>query len=212
MAVTRDQIVTWLQKTAVILNENKQYLTDLDAAIGDADHGSNMARGFNKVVETLPTVADKDIGNILKTVGMTLISSVGGASGPLYGTFYMRAGTAVAAREELSSEELYQLLQAGVDGILQRGRAVLEDKTMYDAWAPALAAFKAAIDAGDDLPTAVAKLVAAAKQGVEATIPLQARKGRASYLGERSIGHPDPGATSTHLILTALLETVQEAS
>lgn len=212
MAVTRDQIVTWLQKTAVILNENKQYLTDLDAAIGDADHGSNMARGFNKVVEALPTVADKDIGNILKTVGMTLISSVGGASGPLYGTFYMRAGTAVAAREELSSEELYQLLQAGVDGILQRGRAVLEDKTMYDAWAPALAAFKAAIDAGDDLPTAVAKLVAAAKQGVEATIPLQARKGRASYLGERSIGHPDPGATSTHLILTALLETVQEAS
>lgn len=212
MAVTRDQIVTWLQKTAVILNENKQYLTDLDAAIGDADHGSNMARGFNKVVEALPTVADKDIGNILKTVGMTLISSVGGASGPLYGTFYMRAGTAVAAREELSSEELYQLLQAGVDGILQRGRAVLEDKTMYDAWAPALAAFKAAIDAGDDLPTAVAKLVAAAKQGVEATIPLQARKGRASYLGERSIGHPDPGATSTYLILTALLETVQEAS
>lgn len=212
MAVTRDQIVTWLQKTAVILNENKQYLTDLDAAIGDADHGSNMARGFNKVVEVLPTVADKDIGNILKTVGMTLISSVGGASGPLYGTFYMRAGTAVAAREELSPEALYQLLQAGVDGILQRGRATLEDKTMYDAWAPALAAFKAAIDADDDLPTAVGKLVAAAKAGVQATIPLQAKKGRASYLGERSIGHPDPGATSTHLILTALLETVQEAS
>ena len=124
MSVTRDQIVQWLEKTAAVLKENKEYLTELDAAIGDADHGINMDRGFRKVMEKLPSVADKDIGNILKTTGMTLISSVGGAAGPLYGTFYLRSGMAVAAREELSSEDLVKMLQAGVDGIVQRGRAV----------------------------------------------------------------------------------------
>lgn len=212
MSVTRDQIVTWLEKTAVVLDANKQYLTDLDAAIGDADHGINMARGFTKVMEKLPTVADKDIGNILKTVGMTLISSVGGASGPLYGTFYMRAGTAVAAKEELSNADLTAMLQAGVDGVVQRGRAELEDKTMIDAWFPAMAALKTAVDNGDSTTNALQKTVAAAEQGMKATIPLKARKGRASYLGDRSIGHQDPGATSTHLILNALLETVQEGN
>lgn len=212
MSVTRDQIVTWLEKTAVTLDNNKQYLTDLDAAIGDADHGINMVRGFTKVMEKLPTVADKDIGNILKTVGMTLISSVGGASGPLYGTFFMRAGTAVLAKEELSNEDLHAMLQAGVEGIIQRGRAELEDKTMVDAWYPALAALKTAVDAGETTPDALQQTVAAAEQGVKATIPLKARKGRASYLGDRSMGHQDPGATSTHLILKALLETVQEGN
>lgn len=212
MSVTRDQIVMWLEKTAVALDGNKQYLTDLDAAIGDADHGINMARGFTKVMEKLPTVADKDIGNILKTVGMTLISSVGGASGPLYGTFYMRAGTAVAAKEELSNEDLVAMLQAGVDGIVQRGRAELEDKTMIDAWYPALAALKTAVDSGESTMAVLQKTVTAAEQGMKATIPLKARKGRASYLGDRSIGHQDPGATSTHLILNALLETVQEGN
>lgn len=212
MAVTRDQVVTWLEKTAVVLNSNKQYLTDLDAAIGDADHGINMARGFTKVMEKLPTVADKDIGNILKTVGMTLISSVGGASGPLYGTFYMRAGTAVAAKEELDNDDLVAMLQAGVEGIIQRGRAELEDKTMIDAWSPALVALKTAVDAGETTAVALQQAVAAAAQGVKATVPLKARKGRASYLGERSMGHQDPGATSTHLILNALLETVQESN
>ncbi|MBX3060916.1 MAG: dihydroxyacetone kinase ADP-binding subunit DhaL [Anaerolineae bacterium] len=212
MSVTRDQIVTWLEKTAVVLADNKQYLTDLDAAIGDADHGINMARGFTKVMEKLPTVVDKDIGNILKTVGMTLISSVGGASGPLYGTFYMRAGTAVAAKEELSNADLVAMLQAGVDGVVQRGRAELEDKTMIDAWFPAMAALKTAVENGDSTTNALQKTVAAAEQGMKATIPLKARKGRASYLGDRSIGHQDPGATSTHLILNALLETVQEGN
>ncbi|HRQ39711.1 MAG TPA: dihydroxyacetone kinase subunit DhaL [Chloroflexota bacterium] len=212
MSVTRDQIVTWLEKTAVTLDANKQYLTDLDAAIGDADHGINMSRGFTKVMEKLPTVADKDIGNILKTVGMTLISSVGGASGPLYGTFYMRAGTAVAAKEELSNEDLVTMLQAGVDGIVQRGRAELEDKTMIDAWYPALVALKTAVDSGESTTVVLQKTVTAAEQGMKATTPLKARKGRASYLGDRSIGHQDPGATSTHLILNALLETVQEGN
>lgn len=209
MAVTRDQIVQWLQKTAAVLNENKAYLTQLDSPIGDADHGINMDRGFKKVMEKLPAVADKDIGNILKTTGMTLISSVGGASGPLYGTFFMRGGMAMAAKEELSSEDLLQLLQAGVDGVVQRGRAQLGDKTMVDAWSPALEALKEALDNGEEMVTALQAAVAAAEQGMKDTIPMQAKKGRASYLGERSIGHQDPGATSSYLILNALLDTIE---
>jgi dihydroxyacetone kinase-like protein len=210
MTVTKNQIVTWLEKTADVLIANKEYLTELDSAIGDADHGINMDRGFRKVNEKLPSVADKDIGSILKTVGMTLISSVGGAAGPLYGTFYMRSGMAVAAKEELNNGDVVEMLQAGVDGIVQRGRAEREDKTMFDAWAPAMDALNAALAEDDDLIAALTAAVAAAEQGMKDTIPLQARKGRASYLGERSIGHQDPGATSSYLILNALLETLEE--
>jgi len=210
MTVTKNQIVTWLDKTAEVLFANKEYLTELDSAIGDADHGINMDRGFRKVNEKLPSVADKDIGSILKTVGMTLISSVGGAAGPLYGTFYMRSGMAAAAKEELDNADVVEMLQAGVDGIVQRGRAEREDKTMFDAWAPAMDALNAALAEDDDLIAALTAAVAAAEQGMKDTIPLQAKKGRASYLGERSIGHQDPGATSSYLILNALLETLEE--
>jgi dihydroxyacetone kinase-like protein len=206
--VTRDQIVKWLENSAAVLNENKDYLTQLDSAIGDADHGTNMARGFKKVLEKLPSVADKDIGNILKTTGMTLISSVGGASGPLYGTFFMRSGMAMAAKEELSDEDLLHLLESGVEGIVQRGRAQLEDKTMIDAWYPALDALREAMKNGSSTVDALKASVAGAEKGMKATIPLQAKKGRASYLGERSIGHQDPGATSSYLMLKALLETI----
>ena len=206
--VTKEQIVRWLESTAAVLEANKGYLTDLDSAIGDADHGTNMDRGFKKVMEKLPTVADKDIGNILKTVGMTLISSVGGASGPLYGTFYMRGGMAADAKEELEADDLVNVLQGAVDGIIQRGRAQPGDKTMVDALLPALAALKAAVADSQDVRAGMAAAVAAAEQGIKDTIPLQARKGRASYLGERSIGHQDPGATSSHLILNALLEVL----
>ena len=209
MTVSKNQIVQWLESTAAVLSENKEYLTELDAAIGDADHGINMDRGFRKVMEKLPSVADKDIGNILKTIGMTLISSVGGAAGPLYGTFYMRSGMAVAAKEELDNDDVVKMLQAGVDGIVQRGRAQLEDKTMLDAWAPAMVALPGSLENGEDMVVALHSAVDAAEQGMKDTIPLQAKKGRASYLGERSIGHQDPGATSSYLILNALLDVIE---
>lgn len=207
--VSKEQIVRWLETTAVVLNENKGYLTDLDSAIGDADHGTNMDRGFTKVAEKLPSVADKDIGNILKTVGMTLISSVGGASGPLYGTFFMRGGMAADAKEELSDEDLVAMLQGAVNGVMERGRAQPGDKTMIDALLPAVAALQDAVSNGKGPVGAMEAAVAAAEQGMKDTIPLQARKGRASYLGERSIGHQDPGATSSYLILNALLAVLQ---
>jgi len=207
--VTKQQILQWLQAVAVVLEQNKDYLTELDAAIGDADHGINMNRGFQKVVSQLPSVADKDIGSILKTVSMTLISSVGGASGPLYGTLFLRASTAVAGKLELSDEDLIALLQAAVDGIIQRGKANLGDKTMLDALSPASDAFKQAVANNASTQEALQQAVAAAEEGMKNTIPLVAKKGRASYLGDRSSGHQDPGATSAYLILKTLLENVR---
>ena len=183
MVVTKNNIVQWLENTAAAMSENKQYLTDLDSPIGDADHGINMDRGFRKVMEKLPGVVDKDIGNILKSTGMALISSVGGAAGPLYGTFYMRGGMAVDAKEELTDDDLANMLQSGMDGIIQRGRAQLGDKTMIDAWSPAVKALRESIDSGNGTVEAMRDSVAAAEQGMKDTIPLQARKGRASYLG-----------------------------
>lgn len=208
--ITREQILQWLQNCATVFTAQKAYLTELDSPIGDADHGINMARGFAKVVEKLPSVAETDIGNILKSTGMVLLSSVGGASGPLYGTFFMRAGGAVQAKQELDGNDIANLLTAGVEGLVQRGRANLGEKTMIDAWTPAVAALKASLAAGDDVVTALANGVQAAERGATETIPLVARKGRASYLGERSAGHQDPGATSTYFLLNALLEAISE--
>jgi dihydroxyacetone kinase-like protein len=209
MSISREQVLTWLEKCAEVLAENKDYLTSLDAAIGDADHGINMDRGFKKVTSQLPGVSESDIGNILKTTGMALISSVGGAGGPLYGTLFMRAGMALGGKQELNEEDMVTLLQAAVDGVVQRGKANLGDKTMVDALSPALEAFKETVEnhEGDNL-TALKNAVAAAEKGMKDTIPMLAKKGRASYLGERSIGHQDPGATSSYLILNALLETI----
>jgi dihydroxyacetone kinase-like protein len=207
--VTQKQIVHWLEHTAAVLEQNKDYLTQLDSAIGDADHGINMSRGFKKVLEKLPAVAETDIGNILKTTGMALVSSVGGASGPLYGTFFLRSGAALGTKEELDNDELLKLFQSGVEGIVQRGRAQAGDKTMFDAWSPALESMQQALADGNDTLAALHSAVAAAEQGMRDTIPLIAKKGRASYLGERSIGHQDPGATSSYLILKSLLETLE---
>jgi len=206
--VTKQQIIQWLQSIAVVLEQNKDYLTELDAAIGDADHGINMNRGFQKVASQLPGVADTDIGSILKTVSMTLISSVGGASGPLYGTMFLRASTAVAGKSELTDEDMVGLLQAAVDGVVQRGKANLGDKTMLDALSPASDALRQAVANGASTQEALEQAVAAAEQGMKDTIGLVAKKGRASYLGDRSANHQDPGATSAYLILKTLLETV----
>ncbi|NDJ62698.1 MAG: dihydroxyacetone kinase subunit L [Chloroflexi bacterium] len=207
--LTKAQLVRWLETSADLFAAQKAYLTELDSAIGDADHGINMARGFAKVAEKLPSVAESDIGNILKTTGMTLMSSVGGASGPLYGTFFMRAGQAAPDQDVLAASDLAAIFEAGLAGLVQRGRAEVGDKTMIDAWTPALAALKASIAADETLLEALIACVNAAEQGVQDSIPLIAKKGRASYLGERSAGHPDPGATSSYYLLKVLLETVK---
>lgn len=208
MMINQSQIIQWLERLADVYNQNKEYLTQLDAAIGDADHGINMDRGFREVRTKLPELANKDIGTILKTTGMTLLSKVGGASGPLYGTFFMRAAVPASNAHEISAAVLLELLKAGVDGIVQRGRPILGDKTMFDVWSPALETMEESLSNNKTLTETLAATVARAEEAMKATIPLQARKGRASYLGERSIGHQDPGATSTYLMLKSLAEVV----
>jgi len=207
MTISRQDALEWIKSVANVLTENKDYLTELDSAIGDADHGANMFRGFQAVLAKLPGVSDKDIGTIFKTVGMTLVSTVGGASGPLYGTFFMQAGTASAGKQELTAADWGAALEAAVNGVIMRGKAVLGDKTMVDALTPALEAFKDAVAENVTMGMALARSVQAAEEGMKATIPLVARKGRASYLGERSAGHQDPGATSSYLVLKCAAET-----
>ena len=207
--VTKSQVLKWLEATAAVIEENRQYLTDLDSPIGDADHGINMDRGFKKVKSKLPGVEDKDIGAILKTSGMALVTSVGGAGGPLYGTFLMDAGKAVPGKEELSDDDLVALLDAGLKGVIRIGKTNLEDKTMVDALHPALEALKKAVADGKDTVEALHLMMDAAHKGMKDTIPMLARKGRASYVGERSIGHQDPGATSSYLLLKTLTETIE---
>ena len=209
--ITKRQIVQWLQDFATQIEQNKDYLTELDAAIGDADHGINMERGFKKVMSQLPSVADKDIGSILKSVSMTLISSVGGASGPLYGTFFLRASTVAVDKQQLTDEEIVSLLQAGLDGVLQRGKAQLGDKTMVDVLSPSVDALTQAVGEGKNTLAAMQQAVVAAEQAMKDTIPMLARKGRASYLGERSVGHQDPGATSAYLMLKCLSASLEKA-
>ncbi|MFN6499280.1 MAG: dihydroxyacetone kinase subunit DhaL [Nostoc sp. DedQUE01] len=209
--VTQAQILQWLQAFASEIEQNKTYLTELDAAIGDADHGINMDRGFKKISTQLPTFADKDIGSILKTVSMTLISSIGGASGPLYGTWFLRASAVVVLKQELTQKDMLELLQAGLDGVLQRGKAQLGDKTMVDVLSPAVAAFRQAVGENQSAVEAMQQAVVAAQKGLEETIPMQAKKGRASYLGERSVGHQDPGGTSAYLMLKSLLGVLESS-
>lgn len=209
MPMNKAQLISWLGRLNEVYIDKKEYLTELDAAIGDADHGINMNRGFGKVMEKLPTVEDKDIGTILKTVGMTLMSSVGGASGPLYGTFWMKGGMLLIGKEELDAEDFMKFIEAGVGGILQRGRPNLGDKTMYDFWAPVLDEIKVCVGKGDDVTAIVDTVMPVGEKALAATIPLQARKGRASYLGERSIGHQDPGATSSYFMLETLQEVLK---
>src|SRR5712691_8299255 len=192
----------WLEGAAASLHEQRDYLTQLDAAIGDADHGTNMDRGFSAVVEKLDGL-DGPPGKLLTTAGATLVSTVGGASGPLWGTALRRAGRALGDADDFSALDLADALDAALEGVVELGAAQVGDKTMVDALAPAVRALRSTLDSGADLTAAVVAARAASEDGMLATKPMQASKGRASYLGERSIGHQDPGATSTALILAA---------
>jgi len=207
MPIARDDALEWIKACAQVLAENKDYLIQLDAAIGDADHGANMDRGFQAVKNKMPELSDKDIGTIFKTVGMTLLSTVGGAGGPLYGTFFIQAGTKTSGKMELTLEDWYNALDAALSGVIMRGKAELGDKTMVDALSPAVNALKLAVSNQEPIGKALMLSAEAAKKGMEGTIPIVARKGRASYLGERSAGHQDPGATSSYMILKAAADT-----
>ncbi|XXX80474.1 dihydroxyacetone kinase subunit DhaL [Sorangium sp. So ce134] len=203
-----EQIAAWIERAAEVLEREKAFLTELDAAIGDSDHGVNMARGFAAVRARLGDLDRGDVGALLRDVGMTLLSTVGGASGPLYGTLFRDAGQKAAGAAALDLAALAGCLEAGLDGVRRRGKASPGDKTMVDALSPAVDALKAALSAPDAaLRDALDRAADAARAGVEATVPLIARKGRASYLGERSAGHQDPGATSCWLLLRSLAAT-----
>ncbi|MCR5403870.1 MAG: dihydroxyacetone kinase subunit L [Butyrivibrio sp.] len=188
--------------------ENKDFLTDLDREIGDADHGVNMARGFQAVIEKV-SQDEADIGAVLKKTGMTLLSTVGGASGPLYGTAYMEAAKVVAGKQEMSAEDFKLCLQAAIAGIQKRGKAEKGEKTMLDSLIPALEAYTDRIDAGAGMAEALDAACKAANEGIEFTKTIAATKGRASYLGERSIGHQDPGATSATLTLEVIRDFIK---
>ena len=207
--MTNDDVMRWLERTVDVLHENRSYLTDLDSAIGDADHGINMDRGFSAVRDKLPTMATMDISTRLRTVGSTLVSTVGGAGGPLYGTAYLRAAGVAAGKQELTSADVVAMLEAFLGGIVARGKAQPGEKTMVDALTPATTAAKQALDERATLAQITSRAAAAAEEGMKATIPMLATKGRASYLGERSIGHQDPGATSSWLILRSLAEACE---
>jgi len=207
MPITTEDMVRWINRVAVVLHENREYLTQLDSPIGDSDHGINMDRGFKAVIVKLPTVENMDIGSILKTVGTTLVSTVGGASGPLYGTAFLRAGMATSGKNELYEADVVHMLEAALEGIKARGKAQPGEKTMVDALTPAIAAMKEAEQQNASMSQLLHRGSEAAEAGMKATIPMLATKGRASYLGERSIGHQDPGATSSWLMLKALADT-----
>ena len=206
--ITNSKIIEILKASAARIEEEKDFLTELDNEIADGDHGINMAKGFNSVVAKLDGLAGKDIGSILKTTGMTLVSTVGGSAGPLYGTAYMKAGATLAGKNEIDGTDLVKAFEAAIGGIQMRGKATTGEKTMLDSLCPAYDALKAGLEAGEDLKTALTKAVKAAEDGVEYTKTIKATKGRASYIGERSIGHQDPGATSALYLLQVLLENV----
>jgi dihydroxyacetone kinase-like protein len=202
--ITRDGAVDWMRRFAGEMGEHRQELVRLDTAIGDGDHGTNMDRGMRKAIEKLDAAEPADPGAVLKTVAMALVSSVGGAAGPLYGTLFLQIGTALSGQEEVDLAGWTEAWRKGLEGVQARGKAVAGDKTMVDALIPAIAALEGASDLGEALHAAVQ----AADEGMRATTPLVARKGRASYLGERSAGHQDPGATSTYYLFKSAEEAL----
>jgi phosphoenolpyruvate---glycerone phosphotransferase subunit DhaL len=203
MGITAADVRAGIEDYATAIGEHRAELVQLDTAIGDGDHGTNMDRGMRAALEQLAKVGDDDVGALLKSVGMSLISKVGGAAGPLYGTLFMRMATATAGKPELDLGEWAEAVAAGVAGVQQRGKAEAGDKTMYDALAPAVDTLDASLAAGQGLEAALTAAAKSAADGRDATTPMLARKGRASYLGERSVGHQDPGATTVALLMAA---------
>jgi dihydroxyacetone kinase-like protein len=204
------QVLRWIEQYGSTVAENKEYLTQLDSAIGDADHGINMDRGMKAALGRLEGMEGEDIGGLLKTIGMTLVSTVGGAGGPLYGTLFLQMGTATAGKSELEPTDWAAALDGAVNGVQMRGKAEVGDKTMIDALIPARDSFRTALAEGASFVEALGRSAEAAEEGMRATIPLVARKGRASYLGERSAGHQDPGATSSYLLIKTAADTWSE--
>lgn len=202
------KVIEVLKAIGGTIEEQKEYLTELDQPIGDSDHGINLARGFHAVGEKLPTVEDKDIGTILKTVGMALVSTVGGASGPLYGSAYMKMGMALAGKTELDMNDFLKGMDTAVEAVMQRGKAVAEEATMLDAMIPAVAAMKEAVAAGAEAKAVLEAGCKASWAGAEHTKDLVATKGRASYVGERGLGHQDPGATSFSYMLECVKDSL----
>jgi phosphoenolpyruvate---glycerone phosphotransferase subunit DhaL len=209
MPLTTEDLVSWLRAFAAVVEEQREELVALDAAIGDADHGENMHRGMRAVVQQLDQTEPAAPSEVLKLAATTLIGKVGGAAGPLYGTAFLRASTSAKDKGSLTSRDLADLLTAARDGIVARGKAESGDKTMVDAWTPAVDAADQAAQSGGDEPAVLAAAADAAEQGMRDTVPMVARKGRASYLGERSAGHQDPGATSTALLLRCLADAAR---
>jgi phosphoenolpyruvate---glycerone phosphotransferase subunit DhaL len=207
MPVTREDVLRWLDALQEVFAENQRQLTALDSAVGDGDLGISLDRGFTAVQAELSANPPADLRSVFQTVATVLIRTMGGTAGPLLGTFFLRAGTACAGKSELAPADVMALFQAGVEGIQQRGKATLGDKTMLDALLPAVDAMRGALEAGSGLADILERGAAAAEAGMRATIAMQARKGRGSYLGERSVGHQDPGATAAHLLLKAAADT-----
>jgi dihydroxyacetone kinase-like protein len=205
VSVPYEDVVRWIRAFAQTIAENKSYLTELDSAIGDADHGINMDRGMQAALATMITVPAGDVGALFKAIGMALVSTVGGASGPLYGTLFLQLGTATAGKAEIAPDDWIAAVKAAIQGVQARGKAEPGDKTMLDALLPGLEALER--QSGGAFGDALEASAAAAEEGMKATIPLVARKGRASYLGERSAGHQDPGATSSYLLLKTAADT-----
>jgi dihydroxyacetone kinase-like protein len=203
VTVSREDVLRWLDASQKVFAENRQQLTDLDSAIGDGDFGISLDRGFTAVQAELSANPPADLRSVFQNVATVLIRTMGGTSGPLLGTFFLRAATACAGKSELAPGDVVALFQAGVEGIQQRGKAVVGDKTMLDALVPAGDAMRGALEGGKDLAEVIERGTAAAEEGVQATKTMQARKGRGSYLGDRSVGHQDPGATAAHLLLKA---------
>ena len=212
MTVSKQDVLGWLSALQKVFAENRQPLTDLDSAVGDGDFGISLDRGFTAVQAELTAHPPANLRAVFQNVATVLIKTMGGSSGPLLGTFFLRAGAACADKSELAPADVVALFQAGVDGLQQRGKAALGDKTMLDALLPAVDAMRGALEAGSGLAEILERGAAAAEEGMRATIAMEARKGRGSYLGPRSVGHQDPGATASFLLLKSAAEVWRPSS